>query len=535
MRRIGRLRADERGIALVLALGIMIVMGIAVAGAVSYTTSNTRSVSRDGGRVSSRAFTDSAANYAVGIMGQQIATNADPAAANLLGCAGATSATDTNGPSNCASPTPKLLCLNGATTCTAGAANTATVYGYYSGVNGGTYNGIAVPAATWLLVMTGYAPDSSVGGVTAHTAMAEIAVNPLNSGAVASVWNHLFVTSPLVAGTCSLDFSGNNIAANVPIYVIGNFCLGGSTMDESTQPLDLMVGGYLYLNGGHVGTTTKSITSGVVVGGCSAAKTGTSPTSCTSGSWNYHVASNDTFISRDAPEETSADILNDYSTFDPGPNHHCAIGNNPNVPLPNSAFDTNTTEGDSAATFNLTPSSSYTCNSTSGATVGKLQWDNTTKVLTIAGSIFIDGNVSITQTLTYTGTAIIEASGTFTFSGNSLHVCAISTCSFTNWQGTSGNNQMLTLASLASNANAVTFQDNAQIFQGSLWTQPSSAMTFVKNGVNIQGPMSIGKFDSTFNNAQIQPLPVIKNMPVGAPVPPNTGVTLGKLSFVSSS
>ena len=66
-------------------------------------------------------------------------------------------------------------------------------------------------------------------------------------------------------------------------------------------------------------------------------------------------------------------------------------------------------------------------------------------------------------------------------------------------------------------------------WQGSLWTQPSSQMTFVKNGVTVEGPISIGGFDATFNNACFQPLPVIKNMPTGAPIPPNTGVTVGPL------
>ena len=526
-----RLRADESGIALIMALGIVIVLGISVTTMVSYTTSNTRNVAMTAGRLAAVSNAESAANGAVSLLIQTISTGGDPAAANLLGCAGATGPSDTNGPSNCATPTPKLICLR-ATTCTAGATDTATLYGYYSGTNGGTFMSQTVPSATWLLVSTGYASDPTVGGVTSKTSLAEIKVNPLNSGAVASVWNHVFVTSPLVAGQCSLDFSGNNIAANVPIYVIGNFCLGGSSMNQTGQALDLMVGGYLYLAGGNVGSTTTPITSGVVVGGCSASKTGTGASACAGGAWNYHVGITDTFIARDAPEETTSDIQKDYAAFDPGPSHHCATGNNPYAPLANSVFDNNTSYDNSAGTWILTPASSYTCNSTSGSGVGQLQWNNTTKVLTINGAVFIDGNLTINQSLTYTGTGIIEVSGTILFSGNSLTVCAISGCSFTNWQGTSGNNQMLTLASLASNATAVTFQDNSQIFQGSLWTQPSSSLTFVKNGVDLQGPISIGKFDATFNNATLEPLPVIKNMPVGAPVPPNTGASLGAISFI---
>jgi hypothetical protein len=53
----------------------------------------------------------------------------------------------------------------------------------------------------------------------------------------------------------------------------------------------------------------------------------------------------------------------------------------------------------------------------------------------------------------------------------------------------------------------------------------------VKNGVQIQGPISVGNFDASFNNASFKPLPVIKNMPTGAPIPPNTGVTIGTLTL----
>jgi len=197
-------------------------------------------------------------------------------------------------------------------------------------------------------------------------------------------------------------------------------------------------------------------------------------------------------------------------------------------------FDTNTTEGDSNATFELVPGSSYQCTSASGASVGQLSWNNTTKVLTITGSVFIDGNLTISQTGSYSGTGVIEVSGTITFNGNSTKFCAANPCNTAAnaWQGTSGNNSMLTLVSLVtSNASAVQFTDNSQTFQGSLWTQPSSGLHFVKNGVTVEGPMSLGSFDASFNNATFIPLPLITNMPVGAPLPPNTGASLGTLTI----
>jgi hypothetical protein len=90
---------------------------------------------------------------------------------------------------------------------------------------------------------------------------------------------------------------------------------------------------------------------------------------------------------------------------------------------------------------------------------------------------------------------------------------------------------MLTLVALKSNTTSITFTDNTQTFQGSLWAQPSSKMTFVKNGVTVEGPISIGSFDATFNNATFKPLPVIKNMPPGAPLPPNSGATVGSMTI----
>jgi hypothetical protein len=256
-----------------------------------------------------------------------------------------------------------------------------------------------------------------------------------------------------------------------------------------------------------------------------------STTSACNSSTNYYVNSVDTFVATAAPEQLASDVANDYANFDPGPNHPCAAGG-----LPASTFDTNTTEGDSTATFELLPNSTYTCVSQNGSNVGQMSWNNSTKVLTINGSIFIDGNLTISQTGMYTGTGVIEVSGTVTFNNNSTKLCAENPCdtSAGAWQGNSGNNSMLTLVSLKSNTStAVQFTNNSQSFQGSFWTQPSSGMNFLKNGVTVEGPLSVGSFDASFNNATFIPLPVIRNMPVGAPLPPNTGVTLGPLVTVN--
>jgi hypothetical protein len=544
-----RVRLQQQdGIALVMALSMTVVLSIMVFAMISYTTSGQRSSQLSSATVMATHYAEAGTNAAYSVLStQNNVNNGNPTAANLLGCSGAAGPSDVNGPSNCTSPTPKVYCLTG-TTCTAGSAGSVSVYGFYSGTNPVTYRSIwNVPASTWLIFSTGYARNPS-GTIDAKTTMATIHISPLDAGAVASVWNHIFMTAPLVANVCQADFSGNNMTITSPLYVVGNLCLSGQNVSAyeapGSQKIDLQVGGKLVLSGSgsKVGTdATHPITSGVVVGGCTTVSVSSATSPClpspASPSFNYWVGTPDTFVPTAAPEVSAADQASDYANFDPGPSHTCKTGvTSPGPPLADAVFDNAFVSGaepdgsgssTAGGTFSLVPSSSYSCLSKTGT--GQLTWDNTSKTLTVNGSIFIDGNLVISQNATYTGTAVIEVSGTITFLGNNLTLCATSPCSFTNWQGNSSNRSMLTLVSLKSSSTSITFHDNAQTFQGSLWTQPSSKMTFLQNGVTVEGPISVGGFDATFNNATFYPLPVIKNMPLGAPLPPNTGVTIGPL------
>jgi len=527
-----RLRQED-GIALVMALGITVVLIIFVASMISYTSSNSRAARLSANDLIALQYADAGLNAAYSIVvNQNVTSGGNPSAANLLGCNGASGAADTTGPSNCTTPAPMVVCV-AASGCASGDPGSSTVYGYYSGVNPGTYNGITVPGSTWLLVSSGYARNPE-GTTVIKTTTATVPISPLNAGAVAAVWNHMFLTSPLTPNVCSVDFGGNNMTITDPLYVIGNMCISGqnTTVQETTgQPIDLMVGGKLIMNGSgsKIGTdSTHPITSGVVVGGCTTVSVSSATTACDSGAYSYWVGTKDTFIPQDAPEVLSADIANDYNNFDPGPKHACASGG-----LAASTFDNDTTQNGTNASFELLPNSSYTCVSQSGAATGQLSWNNSTKMLTVTGSVFLDGNLTIGQSGTYTGTGVIEAAGTITFNGNATVFCAESPCNtaVNAWQGTSGNNSMLTLVALKASTTAIVFTNNSQTFQGSLWSQPSSTMTFVKNGVTVEGPISVGSFDATFNNAVFKPLPVIKNMPVGAPLPPNSGATVGAMTI----
>ncbi|MDX6442746.1 MAG: hypothetical protein QOE43_2475 [Gaiellaceae bacterium] len=520
-----RLRQED-GIALVMALGITVVLIIFVASMISYTSSNSRASTKSSGDLMAMQYADAGLNAAYSIIvNQNVISGGNPSAANILGCTGAV------GPSDCTTPSVKVICVT-TSGCATGDPGSASVYGFYSGTSAATYNGVAVPQADWLLVSSGYARNPQ-GTTIVKTTTALVPISALSSGAVAAVWNHMFITAPLTANVCAVDFGGNNMTITDPVYVIGNLCITGSntTIQETTgQPIDLMVGGKLVLSGSgsKAGTdSTHPLTSGVVVGGCTIVSVSSATTACDSGSYSYWVGTKDTFIPQDAPEMSSTDITSDYNNSDPGPKHPCASGG-----LGATTFDTDTTPQNSNATFELLPNSSYTCVSVSPGT-GVMSWNNSTKTLSVNGNVYLDGNLTISQSGTYTGTGVIEVGGTIAFNGNSTAFCATNPCNtaINAWQGTSGNTSMLTLVSLKSGATSITFNDNTQTFQGSLWTQPSSKMTFVKNGVTVEGPISIGSFDATFNNATFKPLPVIKNMPPGAPLPPNSGATVGSMTI----
>jgi len=67
---------------------------------------------------------------------------------------------------------------------------------------------------------------------------------------------------------------------------------------------------------------------------------------------------------------------------------------------------------------NLTPTSSYTCQ----GSAGELSWNATTRVLTVNGTIFIDGSATIQNGAvnTFTGSATIYLSGTLLIKNSRL-------------------------------------------------------------------------------------------------------------------
>jgi Tfp pilus assembly protein PilV len=553
---------DERGIALMVALAATLVLGIAVTSLIMYTTSNQSAANLNKTEQSAQQIAEAGMQQAYSVLRYANANGTNPSAPPLLGCV--TDGTDGT-KSNCQGQQGTAFCITASSGCSRQTSGEATVWGCYTGTANASCtmpDGSAWTTAksTWNIWSTGYVRSSTGSGLIAHTVKATVLLKPIDSGAVAAVWNHVFVTAPATASTCQLDLQGNGTTTlNVPVYVIGNLCLGTAVVSEVAggQAVDLQVGGKLYMTSGTVGANSSTpITSGVVVGGCTTQGLSytVSPCAGSNPAYSYWVRTLDTWIPNDAPAETTDDMNSDWSKFDPGPLLTCQTGTTPSPPT--TPLDNETTghgtlasepDDSNTTTFDLTPGSSYACISKKGTSTGYLIWNNGGTTITVSGvsvppqtlavngSIFIDGNVTASNSATYNGTAIVEMAGTFSMSGNNHWLCATTSCNFNSWQGSSGNNSMLTIASLAvNNSSAISFTGNHESFQGSLWTQPSSGLNTGSNSVSLQGPISIGTFASSMNNLSIQALPVIKNMPVGAPIPPNMGAVIGTLSYTSS-
>jgi len=99
----------------------------------------------------------------------------------------------------------------------------------------------------------------------------------------------------------------------------------------------------------------------------------------------------------------------------------------------------------SAGTFNLTPASSYTCQTAAG----ELSWNATTKTLTVHGTVFIDGSVYVNNGFinTYTGQATLYVSGSVLLKNSTLCAqlnVAKTACDTVDWNP---NTQLLCIVS----------------------------------------------------------------------------------------
>ena len=447
---------DERGQSLVLALLVMTLMALVLSTLIIFTSSNQRNSNYQKASQVAGTLAEAGINNSVSVL-------ANPA--NSC-CLSLEYAADESG-------TAVLP------------DNSAAHPAYTTTYSGGTVKwwGTVDSGFVWTLHAQATVPNptgpSAAPIVKNMTAQVQVH-QPPPANLEVGVWNSIY--SPY-GPTASCDTTvAQGVTMNVPLYVGGNLCLAnGAAINAPTY-----VGGFFYANNkqAQIGSSGTPVTSraqaganpihiggycqvqngGPIINPC--VKEPTSPPGNTNvflsmtGAWDPHVlkANMPDFSAVTAPEICWApstacpgDLAGGwYNVSSPGPTHPCqTVSGTP--PTFDNLVGTETApkfgpddvpaypNGSVPGTFNLTPTTSYTCKTGQG----ELSWNAATRVLTVQGTIFIDGNVTATTSgnapITYTGwgscTAAVPCDGVIYVTGT-VYITSERLCAKLNAGGT---------------------------------------------------------------------------------------------------
>ena len=396
MKRLRRVMANEQGFALVIALAVTVVFSMTVVTVIESASSNSRSSDRSKGRVSAYTLAEAGINNAASIL-----SKSNPYDEHLLHPQGSYQ------PADCASPpaNPTGATLLG---------NTCSPYSWtYDGGTTTMWGWFDMTSSTWTITSTGTVRNAFASASTQRTLTATVHVRAEASQInVVAAWNYVFVkdTTPNVCNV-TLD---NTTTLSSSLYVEGNLCFknsAGVSEPDPTDPVFLEVRGKLvWLSGASKGVGSASplqtITSAKIGGGCTTGSVASTAHTCSPSSPTndyFYVKSggySTTAPAINAPVLTSADWDGYYQNATISRLKPCNSGG-----LPGTSFDNDTTRNTSLpSTFVLTAGSNYTCQTTvNGKVVGELDWNSSTRILQVRGTVFIDGNLSIDGVVKYRG------------------------------------------------------------------------------------------------------------------------------------
>ena len=559
---------NERGLALVMAIGMMTVLAIAGTTAVAYSTSGAKQATQTRSRQSAFSLAEAGINNSLSILNLPTNNALDPD--TLPKC--------TTNDKKYSDPT---------------ATRTSTSNWKHTTIEGGVVDwcGTLVRKdALWYLTSIGNSsnPNRPTTNVT-RTLEATVTVTPTTTQPLNNpVWNYLYAGH--TGSTCDQTLN-NNISGASRMYVAGNLCLSPNVaLNQST----VIVGGTLDVsNNASVGASTSMSTRvETYVGGNCRYSVG-SWGACGGNQDARHIYSKLTDgvnvgVNQPAPviAPPAADYATWYENSIPGPSQTCtsSSGTPP-------TFDTNYPSRDNSVSsvVDLTPSSSYFCrvgpgaNTTlsgamtasqntitvgsatgfpttnfiiriddeymlvtggfgtttwtvmrgttgssatshvSGQTVewktpasGEIAWNSTTKTLTMSGTIYIDGSAKISNGSlnSYNGQATIYLSGTLHNTGSLCASISGSSCNFAGWNPDFDMLMIVANGSGGQNAPGDSIEiDNNYSFQGGLYG--TNAVEF-GNNVNVDGPI-VGSQIVLSNNLTTSAFPTISIVPVGMP------------------
>ena len=428
---------DEGGIALVLTLGILLVTSIMLISVIQYSSGAGRGANRTKADQSAYALAEAGINNAMSILGNP--TN--------------------NALNSTLLPSRTTTYADGSVT--------------WSGVLNANTARWTVTSIGAVRNPTGPTPTASpvTRRIVAQIDVIPTLSQPLNSQA----WNYIY--SRATGSTCDTTLQ-QTVQINSPMLVSGNLCL-----QNSAQLLKgpVVVGGSVTMTDGNtIGTAATKVSSVAIGNGCSKSNpSGASQNPCTGGAAVHIYA--DT-VSSSPPTIPPPSVNWDawYANANPGPYYPCttvsgtppAFESGDQGVLPN--VDLTKRNNSIASVVDLTPSTSYNCHTVGG----DLAWNATTKVLSVNGTMYIDGSAKIENGAvnTYSGFATIYLSGTLLIKNSQMCAeVAAGTCSTSAWTSNSrmlvfvagGNGSNPGVQSQTGSGNGILL--NSAKFQGALY------------------------------------------------------------------
>lgn len=349
-----------------------------------------------------------------------------------------------------------------------------------------------------------------------------------------NAFNYMFAKSTAAADGCDVKLQ-NSVTVDTSLFILGGLCFENtSSIAKAAAPnlTALVVGETIFFNGTKgVGLSTAKIQEAHVAGGCKVGNAGIA--ACSSATRVY------------ADQVDSGTVVNDggpvadfnfwYTNAKPGPTQFCSTDSGASSGQPASPAGIAATNFEaagsttmspqagpySAGSFNLTPSTSYTCRyhdipPAQDDVLGELSWNASTKTLRVKGVVFIDGSayVSNGSTNLYTGLGTLYLAGTFTVSNGTSQLCGAvvsNTCSFTAWNPNTNNLGIIANGKDASNY-GVKVQNQSQ-FQGSIYATND---VLIENQSTYDGPIVANTF-SLGNSTATHEFPEITSVPIGWP------------------
>lgn len=387
-------------------------------------------------------------------------------------------------------------------------------------------------SATWSLTSIGRLKNPSPGSadverrLEAKVPVTPTLTQPLNNPA----WNYIMSTQ-ITGGECDMTI-GNTVEVRSNLFVFGNLCLDnqGKVLNGETYDTLLAVKGKVTQKTQHntIGTSIEPLGEAHIGNGC---KWFNNPyhSPCSPGDGSASAGFDNVFarlFSSEAVELAApvADFDTWYLNGSPGPYFPCHTqSGTPPVfdwpvagPTEDDEVRLSYKNNSQTTAFNLTGSSSYSCK-TAG---GELSYDATNKVLTVGGTIYIDGDLraehSSKTLVQYNGQGTIYLSGSMSIKNTKLCGGVLgSECDFEAWDP---NTQMLTFVAEDDNRQSnvesgVGIQlKNSQV-QGALYAE--YAVKLDTDSI-VDGPM-VGSEVILGQKTSTNDFPTITTVPAGMP------------------